>query len=106
MAVIHGGAGRGKTTLAKLTVKDASDSWLWLNCTIREPSLVERESSVIDNLLKQLAIQISNQSSSVNIVLDDVNLQPQVLQGYKETLGVVVYRVLERGAKFIDYKPV
>ena len=108
MAVIHGGAGRGKTTLAKLTVKDASDSWLWLNCTIREPSLVERESSVIDNLLKQLAIQISNQSSPVNIVLDDLNLQPQVLQGYKETLGVVVYRVLERGAKLLitsQYKP-
>ena len=108
MAVIHGGAGRGKTTLAKLTVKDASDSWLWLNCTIREPSLVERESSVIDNLLKQLAIQISNQSSPVNIVLDDLNLQPQVLQGYKETLGVVIYRVLERGAKLLitsQHKP-
>ena len=108
MAVIHGGAGRGKTTLAKLTVKDASDSWLWLNCTIRESSLVERESSVIDNLLKQLAIQISNLSSPVNIVLDDLNLQPQVLQGYKETLSVVVYRVLERGAKLLitsQYKP-
>ena len=108
MVVIHGGAGRGKTTLAKLIAKDESDSWLWINCTIREPSLVERESSVIDNLLKQLAIQISNQSSPVNIVLDGLNLQPQQLRGYNETLGVVVYRVLERGAKLLitsQYKP-
>ena len=108
MVVIHGGAGRGKTTLAKLIAKVESDSWLWLNCTIREPSLVERESSVIDNLLKQFAIQISNQSSPVNIVLDDLNLQPQQLRGYKETLGVVVYRVLERGARLLitsQYKP-
>ena len=108
IVVIHGGTGRGKTTLAKLIAKDESDSWLWINCTIRDPSLVERESSVIDNLLKQLAIQISNQSSQVNIVLDGLNIQPQQLQAYNETLGVVVYRVLERGAKLLitsQYKP-
>ena len=108
IVVIHGGAGRGKTTLAKLIATVESDSWLWLSCTIREPSPVERESSVIDNLLKQLAIQISNQSSPVNIVLDDLNLQPQELRGYKESLGVVVDRVLERGAKLLitsQYKP-
>ena len=38
IVVIHGGAGRGKTTLAKLTANDTSDSWLWLNLTNREPS--------------------------------------------------------------------
>ena len=31
IAVIQGGTGRGKTTLAKLTAKAINGSWLWLN---------------------------------------------------------------------------
>ena len=34
-------------------------------------------------------------------VLDNLNLQPQHLQMYEDDLGVVVYRVLERGAKLL-----
>ena len=101
IAVIEGGAGRGKTTLAKLTANDISDSWFWLNFTDREPSQVVQ-------LLHQLAIAVSNQSSQVNIVLDDLNLQPQQLRAYEEALGIVVYRVLERGAKLLitsQHKP-
>ena len=44
---------------------------------------------------------ISNQSSQVNVLLDNLNLQPQHLQMYEDDLGVVVYRVLERGAKLL-----
>ena len=101
MVVIHGGTGRGKTTLTKLTAKDASDSWLWLSFT-------NKDSSEIVKYLQQLAIQISDQSSPINIVLDDLNLQPQELREYEETLGIVVYRVLERGAKLLitsQHKP-
>ena len=94
MAVIHGGAGRGKTTLAKFIAKDTSNSWLWLNLTSRKPFQVVHH-------LQKLAIEISTQSSPVNIVLDDLNLQPQVLREYEEVLGVVVHSVLERGTKLL-----
>ena len=95
IAVIHGGTGRGKTTLANLTAKATNgSSWLWLNFT-------RKDSFQVVQLLQQLAVEISNQSSPVNIVLDDLDLQPQELRGYEEVLGVVVYRVLERGAKLL-----
>ena len=82
----------GKTTLAKLTANAINGSWFWINFTKRDPSQVVQ-------LLRQLAIAISNQSSQINIVFDDLNLQPQQLRQYEEDLGTVVYRVLERGAK-------
>ncbi len=94
IVVIHGGTGRGKTTLAKMTANSMTGPWFWLSFTNREPSQVLHH-------LHQLAIEISNQSSPVNIVLDDVNLQPQQLRKYEEMLGVVVYGVLERGAKLM-----
>ena len=101
VVVIHGGTGRGKTTLAKLVANDIDGSWFWVNFTNREPSEVVQ-------LLQQLAIAISSESTQVNVVLDDLNLQPQQLQAYKEGLGVVIYRVLERGAKILitsQHKP-
>ena len=101
IAVIHGGAGRGKTTLAKLTAGAISGSWFWLNFTDREPPQTDREPPQVVQLLHQLDIAVSNQSAQVNIVLDDLNLQPQQLQQYEEVLGIVVYRVLERGAKLL-----
>ena len=95
IAVLQGGAGRGKTTLANLTAKAINgSSWLWLNFT-------RKDSSQVVQLLQQLAVEISNQSSPVNIVLDDLDLRPQELRKYEEVLGVVVYRVLERGAKLL-----
>ena len=94
IAVLQGGARRGKTTLAKLTANAINGLWFWRNFTGKNPSQ-------IDQLLQQLAIEISNQSSQVSVVLDDLNLQPQQLQQYQEILGVVVYRVLERGAKLL-----
>ena len=95
IAVLQGGTGRGKTTLANLTAQAINgSSWLWLNFT-------GRDSSQVVQLLQHLAIEVSNQSSQVNIVLDDLNLQPQELQKYEEALGVVVYRVLESGAKLL-----
>ena len=102
IAVIQGGTGRGKTTLAKLTAQAINgSSWLWLNFT-------RKDSSQVAPLLQQLATEISNQSSPVNIVLDDLDLRPQELRKYEEGLGVVVYRVLERGAKLLitsQHKP-
>ena len=94
IVVIHGGAGRGKTTLANLTARDTSDSWIW-------QSFTKKETSQIVQLLRQLSIEISSQSSQSNVVLDDLNLRPDRLQEYEEMLGVVVYRVLERGAKLL-----
>ena len=95
IAVIQGGTGRGKTTLANLTAKAINgSSWLWLNFT-------DKDSSQVVQLLQQLAVEVSNQSSQVNIVLDDLDLRPQELQQYQEVLGVVVYRGLERGAKLL-----
>ena len=92
IAVIQGGTGTGKTTLAKLTANTISGSWFWLNLT-------KRDSYQVAQFLQQLAIEISKHSSQINIVLDDLNLQPQQLREYEEVLGTVVYRVLERGAK-------
>ena len=92
LAVIQGGTGMGKTTLAKLAANTISGSWFWLNFT-------KRDSYQVFQLLQQLAIEISNQSSQINIVLDDLNLQPQQLRRYEEVLGTVVYRTLESGAK-------
>ena len=94
IAVLQGGARRGKTTLAKLTANAINGLWCWRNFTGKNPSQ-------IDQLLQQLAIEISNQSSQVSVVLDDLNLQPQQLQQYQEILSVVVYRVLDRGAKLL-----
>ena len=94
IAVIQGGSGRGKTTLANLTASALSGSWFWLN-------FPNSDSSQNVQLLQQLAIAVSNQSSPVNIVLDDLNLQPQELRQYEEILGVIVYRVRERGAKLL-----
>ena len=94
IAVIRGGAGRGKTTLSKLAAGAINGSWFWLNFT-------NIDSPQSARLLQQLAIEVSNQSSQVNIVLDDLNLQPQELHQYEEVLGVIVYRVRERGAKLL-----
>ena len=101
IAIIQGGTGRGKTTLVKLTADAISGSWFWLNFTNKSPSQVVL-------FLQQLAIAVSNESAQVNVVLDDLNLQPRQLREYEETLGVVIYRVLERGAKLLitsQYKP-
>ena len=101
IVVIHGGTGRGKTTLAKLTANSMSGSWLWLDFRMLEPSQIAQH-------LQKLAIEISNQSSPVNIVLDDLDLQPQQLRKYEEILGIVVYRVLEHGGKLLltsQHKP-
>ncbi len=94
MVVIHGGTGRGKTTLANLTAQDTSDSWLW-------QSFTNRESSQVIQQLQQIATHVCNQSSQPNVVLDDLNLQPQQLRSYEEVLGIVVYRVLERSGKLL-----
>ena len=94
IAALQGGVGRGKTTLAKLTANAIEGSWLWLNFTGKDPSQVAQ-------LLQQLAIVVSNQSSQVNVVLDDLDLRPQELQKYEEDLGVVIYRVLESGIKLL-----
>ena len=101
IVAIHGGAGRGKTTLAKLTANAMGGCWFWLSFT-------DRDSSQIGKLLQQLAVEVSNQSEQINIVLDDLDIQPQQLREYEEMLGVLVYRVLERGAKLLitsQHKP-
>ena len=94
LAVIRGGTGMGKTTLAKLTANAMNGSWFWLNFTEREPLQITQ-------LLQQLFIAMSNKSSPVSIVLDALNLQPQKLQQYEDVLGAVVYRVIESGAKLL-----
>ena len=94
IAVIQGGTGRGKTTLAKLTANDINGSWLWLDFR-------NIKSEQVAPLLRQLAAEVSSQSSQVNIVLDDLDLRPQELRKYEEVLGIVVYRVLENGAKLL-----
>ena len=101
IVIIHGGVDKGKTTLAKLTANDIDADWFWLKFTNKDASQVVQD-------LQQLDIAISNRSSQVNVVFDDLNLQPQELQGYEEDLSVVVYRVLERGAKLLitsQHKP-
>ena len=101
IVAIHGGAGRGKTTLAKLTANAMGGCWFWLSFT-------DRDSSQIGQLLQQLAVEVSNQSEQINIVLDDLNVQPQELHKYQEDLGVLVYRTLERGTKLLitsQHKP-
>ena len=101
IAIIQGGTERGKTTLANLTTKSINGDWSWLNFTNKDPSQVAQ-------FLQQLSVAISNQAAQVNVVLDDLNLQPQQLRTYEEVLGIVVYRVLERGAKLLitsQYNP-
>ena len=95
IAVLQGGIGRGKTTLANLIAKAINgSSWRWLDFR-------NIKSEQVAPLLQQLAAEVNNQSSQVNIVLDDLDLRPQKLQKYEEVLGVVVYRVLESGAKLL-----
>ncbi len=67
IAIIQGGTGTGKTTLTKLTANAIDSNWLWLNLTKKDPSQVAQ-------LLLQLAIVVSSESSQVNVVLDDLNL--------------------------------
>lgn len=94
IVVIQGGTGKGKTTLAKLIAENLNGSWFWLNFT-------NKNSLQILQYLQQLTNVISNESAQINVVLDDLNLQPQHLREYEEILGVVIYRVLERGAKLL-----
>ena len=101
IVVIQGGVDTGKTTLAKLTVNAIDVDWFWMKFTNKEASQIVQE-------LQQLAEAVNNRSAQVNVVLDDLNLQPQMLQAYEEDLGIVVYSVLERGAKLLitsQYKP-
>ena len=107
IVVIQGGVDTGKTTLAKLAANDINGSWFWLNFTNGDPSSKDFSSQVAQ-LLRQLAIAVSNESDQVNVILDDLNLQPQQLRTYEEDLGIVIYRVLERGAKLLitsQYNP-
>ncbi len=107
IVVIQGGVDKGKTTLAKLAANDINGSWLWLNVTNGDPSSKDFSSQGAQ-LLQQLAIAVSNESEQVNVVLDDLNLEPQQLQTYEEDLGIVVYRLLEHGAKLLitsQHKP-
>ena len=94
IAIIQGGTGRGKTTFTKLIANDIDSDWFWLNFTNRDTSLTRQ-------CLQQLANAVSNQSVQVNVVLDDLNLQPQELRDYEEILRTVIYRVLKRGAKLL-----
>lgn len=101
IVIIQGGVDTGKTTLAKLTANAIDTDWFWLKFTDKEASQIVQD-------LQQLADAVSNRSAQVNVILDDLNLQPQQLQAYEEDLGVVAYRVLERGAKLLitsQYKP-
>ena len=94
IAIIHGGTGRGKTTLTKLITNDIDSDWFWLNFTNRDTSLTRQ-------CLQQLANAVSNQFVQVNVVLDDLNLQPQELRDYEEILRTVIYRILKDGAKLL-----
>ena len=101
IAIIQGGVDKGKTTLANLTANAIKGKWFWLKLTNIDPSRVPV-------ILKELANTVSHESAQVNVVIDGLNLQPQELQEYEEDLGVVAYRVLERGAKLLitsQYNP-
>ena len=64
---------KGKTTLAQLTANDIDNDWFWLKFTNKDVPQVVQD-------LQQLDIAINNRSSQVNVVFDDLNLQPQELQ--------------------------
>ena len=101
IAIIQGGVDKGKTTLAKLIANAINGDWFWLNLT-------KKDSSQVAQFIQQLAIVVSDQSRQINIVLDDLDLQPQQLRMYEEELGIVAYRVLERGTKLLitsQHKP-
>ena len=101
IVIIQGGVDTGKTTLAKLTANAIDADWFWLKFTNKEVSQTVQD-------LKQLADAVSNRFTPANVILDDLNLQPQQLREYEEDLGIVVYRVLERGAKLLitsQYNP-
>ncbi len=107
VSVIHGGAEKGKTTLAKSIANTMNGTWFWLNFTSMDPSSSDFSLQVAQQL-KQLSIAIHNEFSQVNVVLDDLSLQSKHLQRYKEELGVVVYNVLNHGAKLLitsQHKP-
>ena len=93
-AVIDGGTGVGKTTIAKLTANALGGSWFWVNFT-------NGDQTQVLGLLQQLAVAVRNHSEQANIVLDDLNLQPNQLRTYEEALGILVYGVLEHGAKLL-----
>ena len=94
IAIIQGGVDKGKTTLANLTANVIEGKWFWLKLT-------NIDSSQVSVILKKLADTVSHESAQVNVVIDDLNLQSQELQKYEEDLGVVAYRLLERGAKLL-----
>ncbi len=94
ITIIQGGVDKGKTTLANLTANAIEGKWFWLKLT-------NIDSFQVPVILKKLANTVSHESAQVNVVIDDLNLQPQQLQVYEEDLGIVAYRVLERGAKLL-----
>ena len=101
ITIIQGGVDKGKTTLANLTANAIEGKWFWLKLT-------NIDSSQVSIILKELANTISHESAQANVVIDDLNLQTQELQAYEEDLGIVAYRVLERGAKLLitsQYNP-
>ena len=94
IAIIQGGAGKGKTTLANLTTKSIDSAWSWWSFTNKDSSHIVQDLHAI-----------SNRPSQVNVVLDDLDLQPQQFRTYEQELGIVVYRVVECSATvYLDQK--
>ena len=87
-AVVWGGRGMGKTTLAKLSASSDRESWVWLNLT-------NKVSSQTCEILTNLGNSFTGVSKRKDIILDDLDLQPAALKQYEDALGVLIYRVLE-----------
>lgn len=101
IVVIQGGVDKGKSTLANLTARAINESWFWMKLT-------NKDASQVALLLQHLASTIRQESTQVNVVIDDLNLQPQHFHWYEDDLGLVVHRVFERGAKLLitsQHKP-
>lgn len=92
--VLTGSTGMGKTTLAKLIAREKADNWLWLTLSKREPHRVS-------DLLSRLAVSFQQTADPKSLVLDDLDLSPECVRHYENSLGGLIYTVLGRSGVVI-----
>lgn len=85
VVVIDGGTGIGKSTIAKFLghASNEKNNWIWISCTGKEPKEIKL-------LLSNLLHEIISLSNSLNIILDDLNVDTANIHHFKDEFAVLI----------------
>ena len=92
--ILTGSSGVGKTTLAKLIVREAGGEWRWL-------SLAAQDRSEADALLRQAGALLETDRQIDSVVLDGLDLDLARIGSWEHSLGGLLYTVLRRRGRVV-----